>query len=395
MAPSHQPKYPSRSSELLRALRLVMHLRDVNAEELALRMDRSVSEAKGLLAELYSQGKIKSKGGGRFVLDAAQADALFGTGAAEIPEVKATPRKPGPGRVYGIPKEVVDPEMQALEEMAASRKGSPPSSRTVKTREESLADLFPKGKVPPPVTVGEQLGFGIEAPGRDAKEMSSGGRQWKREGNVWVRQDPSLSDRLERFKGKVKKVSPKDLERLRQAKEALKQKGLEGKALRRAVRREVAAMRLGTKAAPGIAGAASGPEFGLMQAGRFLAKNKIGALAAIPLLPLATRGVIGFVESIGESIGAKTTDEIVELQRQQKLQRLMAQRQRRAMTSQIQAEELRQRNEEYLASTNPHLYQELQAGRRLPEDAVVIGRAPGQDLLDSILEGMNPAGGEM
>jgi len=61
---------------------------------------------------------------------------------------------------------------------------------------------------------------------------------------------------------------------------------------------------------------------------------------------------------------------------------LSEQRQKR-----IQA--LKAENMALLARTKPHLFLELSAGMKLPEDAVVIGGQPRQDLLEQVAEAMS------
>jgi hypothetical protein len=50
---------------------------------------------------------------------------------------------------------------------------------------------------------------------------------------------------------------------------------------------------------------------------------------------------------------------------------------------------LRAANTQALAQRNPHLFAEVMAGRRLPEDAVVFGGTPRVDLLESVADAMS------
>lgn len=50
---------------------------------------------------------------------------------------------------------------------------------------------------------------------------------------------------------------------------------------------------------------------------------------------------------------------------------------------------LRAANTQALAQRNPHLFAEVMAGRRLPEDAVVFGGSPRVDLLESVADAMS------
>ena len=46
------------------------------------------------------------------------------------------------------------------------------------------------------------------------------------------------------------------------------------------------------------------------------------------------------------------------------------------------------RNQEILAMRDPHLYAQVMAGRHLPQDAVVLGGAPRQDLMEELAQHM-------
>ena len=46
------------------------------------------------------------------------------------------------------------------------------------------------------------------------------------------------------------------------------------------------------------------------------------------------------------------------------------------------------RNQQLLALRDPHLYAQVMAGRHLPQDAVVLGGAPRQDLMEELAQHM-------
>lgn len=108
---------------------------------------------------------------------------------------------------------------------------------------------------------------------------------------------------------------------------------------------------------------------------------KKAALIGVPGAYLAGRGIFAGAERIATADPRPTEQRFwdqVEYQRETMLEQ---------RTWAAEADALRQsmlRNTATLAARNPHLYNELLYGRRLPEDAVVFGGDPRTDLLEEL-----------
>ena len=106
------------------------------------------------------------------------------------------------------------------------------------------------------------------------------------------------------------------------------------------------------------------------------------ALAAASLL---LDPAVEMVKGAGESLGLR---EPVEFQRSLQAQQQMALAERVQRRKKERLDRLTQENAANIAVQNPHLFQEILAGRELPRDAVVLGGRPRTDLLKEVARNM-------
>jgi len=106
------------------------------------------------------------------------------------------------------------------------------------------------------------------------------------------------------------------------------------------------------------------------------------ALAAASML---LDPAVEMVKGAGETLGLR---EPVEFQRSLQAQQQMALAERVQRRKRERLERLTQENAANIAVQNPHLFQEILAGRELPRDAVVLGGRPRTDLLKEVARNM-------
>lgn len=106
------------------------------------------------------------------------------------------------------------------------------------------------------------------------------------------------------------------------------------------------------------------------------------ALAAASML---LDPAVEMVKGAGETLGLR---EPVEFQRSLQAQQQMALAERVQRRKRERLERLTQENAANIATQNPHLFQEILAGRELPRDAVVLGGRPRTDLLKEVARNM-------
>lgn len=127
-------------------------------------------------------------------------------------------------------------------------------------------------------------------------------------------------------------------------------------------------------------------------AGKGVGKGVLGigaaglAMGAIDLLAEPVADFVGGLEITG---GAQRRFKKAYAQDRALMRAQLARQEREKRLARLRAE-----NMAIIARTNPHLFLELSAGQKLPEDAVVIGGQPRQDLLEQVAEAMaQPTGG--
>ena len=113
--------------------------------------------------------------------------------------------------------------------------------------------------------------------------------------------------------------------------------------------------------------------------------SKIGLTAPAAWFGLKDVGYDMAVKPMYQAMTADTADE------QLQAARFANQQHRNAVTMRAEVDELQRRiaqSSMRLAALDPHLYNEVMAGRSLPKDAVVFGGQPRQDLMEELAMGM-------
>jgi len=111
----------------------------------------------------------------------------------------------------------------------------------------------------------------------------------------------------------------------------------------------------------------------------------LAGLSAIGAYGLATEVVPPMVEGVYDDFTTGSTTEVIQqYKRQEKLDAL----QQGMMQRQQAVEQELAKQSARLAAANPHLYNQIIAGRRLPQGAVILGGNPRTDLMEQIASGM-------